>query len=858
MAGDKGQRDEKHAELNAEIDQIGRATGMMKPFMGQWKIVKCNVWRSSGLKSGIRAVMALTLAVCMMLTGLLSGMGDMSFARAVSVASINSGGSKIYSGYTFTLTVTTSEACDSVRMSSTTNFTPTTGVFTLTKSTPTSFNISLKYNGAGNAVVLTMDPGAAGGGDEVTETIIVSDAMETVKADPSESEKEDTTKKKPMIKVASESMATVYSGETATIRVPLENYTSYEAKNIIVSIDGAAQTPFLRQQSDFSAKVSSLTRSTTQYADFKVAISKTAESKIYEIPLIVKYENAYGDSFPELTLKYYVKVKNSQQNVEPTVGITDYYMKKEALAAGGTDTLTLRVENKGSSEATDIRVELSGFDKNGVRINKDVETKYFNSLVGKDFTNMTFGVAASTGAKTDTYELQAKISYLDETGKKYERTTKLFLYVEGKDSSAMDFTIANVKAPSNIVGGDSFSVAFDLKNSGVVNGDIIEVSVEYPAKMIPKSSPKKQIKNLAAGKSQHFQFDFKSLEDMETNNYDFYISVKYNAKGAKTEDAATIKEYVGVFVNGTSAAGRPKIIVQDYDIGMEAVPAGQEFPLKMTLRNTSGIEAIKNIKVKITSDEGVFTPVGSSSAFFIDRIDKNGTTQKELRFKVKADAQVKSYNMKIEMEYEDSKGNAYDAQKQAFKEEESIALPVEQPIRLEIGDVNVPQEVYMGMPVTVDTEFYNMGKSTLYNLFVKLEGGFDIQEGSVFIGNFDAGRSEFFSANVIPTQPGPAEGKITFSFEDSVGNKKTVEKLIKFNVMDGPPVDPNMPVEPEPGSEGGMAKIKMFFAGTMGKVVMAAIALAAIGGGSFFVMKKRKAKKLAAAKAILEDEDDDQ
>ena len=62
-----------------------------------------------------------------------------------------------------------------------------------------------------------------------------------------------------------------------------------------------------------------------------------------------------------------------------------------------------------------------------------------------------------------------------------------------------------------------------------------------------------------------------------------------------------------------------------------------------------------------------------------------------------------------------------------FTAKETISTRVLQSPRLVTSDLSMMPETFVGQPVSVYLDFYNMGKSTLYNLMITVEGDFDGQ-----------------------------------------------------------------------------------------------------------------------------------
>lgn len=657
-----------------------------------------------------------------------------------------------------------------------------------------------------------------------------------------------------IFKVSSSKARDVIAGTDTTLEIPIEVLSTSNIKSVTATIISPKdETLFQIGGTDYSATITNISKSTPGTARFSVAISPSAKAKVHEIKLQLKYVSNSGTVYvDETSNSYYVRVRSN--NMEPTVNVVDYQLANSPIKSGEKQKISLIVENSGTIDANDIRVKLTGFDKDRIRLSGDSDTKTINMISGNSRETVSYNISAASTAKTETNELTAEISYIDDYGKEYKTTSKVYVSVDGKDASSIDLRVLNMKVPSHVKSKSLFSIEFDLKNVSQTEAKMLEVAIEYPnTTIIPKSTPKKIVRSFKPGEQQHFKFDFITKEDAQTGFYDLYIALKYNVEGGKDTEALTYKEFAGVFVDGAVGLGRPKVIIDNYDFGGTTVLSGQEFDLNLDLFNTSSEEMIKNIKVSIKADDGVFAPVDMSSSFFIQSIGSQERVNKVIRLKTKSDATVKAYNLVVTFQYEDSKGNAYDAQKNPYKEEETITIPVNQPIRIETGEITLSPENYVNQPTPVSMEFFNMGRSTVYNLMVKAEGDFQVQGGNYFVGNFEAGRSDFFEAQVMPTVEGEAKGKITFVFEDANGEPGIYEKEFTMNVM-AAPVDPNAgngtdgpgPVDPNAGGE--------IVPAANGKLMIAGI-LAGICAifGSVFYWKKRM-EKLRLLK--MEDEDE--
>ena len=185
--------------------------------------------------------------------------------------------------------------------------------------------------------------------------------------------------------------------------------------------------------------------------------------------------------------------------------------------------------------------------------------------------------------------------------------------------------------------------------------------------------------------------------------------------------------------------------------------AGNEFDLTMTLMNSHKQKSVHNIKMFLTMTEetssdtektgNIFTPVNSSNTFYFDDIVPKGKVDKALRLYVVPDAQPKTYTLTVNFEYEDQDGNEYTSQ-------ELLGINVKQVTQLDIDEYTLPEQIEMGMPVTINFSYYNTGKVTLNNLMIRIEGDVQTDNRNTYIGNLESGSSDYYEATFTATATG--------------------------------------------------------------------------------------------------------
>lgn len=138
---------------------------------------------------------------------------------------------------------------------------------------------------------------------------------------------------------------------------------------------------------------------------------------------------------------------------------------------------------------------------------------------------------------------------------------------------------------------------------------------------------------------------------------------------------------------------------------------------------------------------------------------------------------------------------------------------------------------------------YNLGKTEIYNVKLRVEGDFEAQPKSSYFGNFESGRVEYFELNLIPIMPGLGTGRIIFEYEDASGDIHEVVKEFSMNVMEMDlPVD--FPID-DPGMKPGFEDQpqKSFFKSVWFYVIIGAVVVAVVVVIIIVVSRKRKKNK---------------
>lgn len=416
-------------------------------------------------------------------------------------------------------------------------------------------------------------------------------------------------------------------------------------------------------------------------------------------------------------------------------------------------------------------------------------------------------------------------------------------YTEGSSSKAY-YSISDISLPSEIdvADGKEFDFSFTVTCLNADDEDVT-IDVNLPAGIINRSLSKFNVGNMKKGDSVTKTVKLYATKDAPDGFANIEISVN-----SKSVDK--LGQFTGIDIKNTTAQKDdiPVVIIDEYDYGSEYVLGGATFPLRLKFLNTSLNGGVKDLKITLASDEnGVFTPAASSNTYFIQTLSPGESSEWELDIQTKSDIQPQSYGFIINISYKNENG----VEK---TDVETLTIPVRQEMRFNISELPVFNDISMNEDAILALNCANLGKSTVYNVLIKIQGNFSSTEYEIFAGNIEAGKGYSNTVYLTPMMEGLQEGTVTFQYEDADGVVTTEEKTISFNAYNMNsdmgvmyPFEPDeMPIEEDPGEqEGGMS-------GWLWFVIIGAVVIVVASAVVIFV-KLRKRKK---SKASEEDDDE--
>lgn len=641
-----------------------------------------------------------------------------------------------------------------------------------------------------------------------------------------------------MVEMDKQENILVKTGSTQNIQVPVTNKGSITIRQAEAQLSLGSKVEGLKIKQDTS-KVSNLKSKETKKATFTVEVDKDTKAGVYPATVTV-----LGESFP-------VKIQVDSSVVPSALEVS---MKNDGIFTPGVaKEASIQISNVGERDAKNIRVEVVNTENVAIMENSNV--KRLNIVKAKNVQNLQFKVKITSSFKGESVALPIKISYLSSNGEQAEEQQYIYLPTNNT-SAASEVLISNVISPTGVFEVDqNFNVKFNISSKKAASN--IQISVEGDEGIVPKSQNLFFLNKLNAGETKQYMVSLAATREAVTSSHPIKIAVTYG----QGDNATTINQYCSVNIvnskkdkedskDDEKQKGKPKVIIGQYAIEPQIVQAGQNFKLTLGFLNTSTKHTVHNLKANIlpaeqasqdgkTTTDNVFTPVDGSNTIYISQLGYEEEYTTTLNMYTIPSASAKTYQITVNMAYEDEEGNEVEAT-------ETLGIPVEQVTKIEIGDIYVDMGE-VGMPTPLSVTFYNRGRTNINNMMVYVKGeGFDIQDNRTFVGTFEMGESESYEPTLIPNQAGQLSGTLVVEYEDPSGNPQIIEQPFEFEAEEVMMEDMSMdePEEDVEADKQGVSKKVILLGVGIAAVIIVIIVV--------IVLKKRKAKK---EERLLDEED---
>ena len=486
-----------------------------------------------------------------------------------------------------------------------------------------------------------------------------------------------------------------------------------------------------------------------------------------------------------------------------------------------------------------------------VNVKKGLEEGYYPILIYISKRAQGEDGMSSEYAKTIMAWIETKKT--TGTSETDEDSSEPVAFALGENQSTPSANYSEVMNFDVNVRNTGYKTAYDVRVDMVLSEDITKFPFE-----INDGNYNRQMGNMNPDQTVAIPFSMAVREKAKSGYYPIKFKIRYR-ENENGNFAAPVEDTFYVRVYGKdeddsldSEAGenertKARIIVDSFETDPAEIYAGQDFTLKVRMKNASNSIAASNIlftfESEAVSDSPVFTTVNGSNSVVVNSLAPGASDTLTIKFSSSPTAEQRSYTITINEQYDSPE---FKNAKEAVK----IAVGLKQEARLNTGTIEVmPDAISVGEESNVMFSINNTGKVMLYNVNAVFEAD-SIQKNEAYVGNIEPGKSGNVDTMINGIAPTTDDGKVKLSitYEDENGKVSTVEKEIQLMVnedqsMDESNVDDTWnsdDVQPEPSTTDKLKHLAIPV-GIVG-VVLAAVILVVI---------RRKKKKAGMDDEIL-------
>lgn len=486
-----------------------------------------------------------------------------------------------------------------------------------------------------------------------------------------------------------------------------------------------------------------------------------------------------------------------------------------------------------------------------VNVKKGLEEGYYPILIYISKRAQGEDGMSSEYAKTIMAWIETKKT--TGTSETNEDNSEPVAFALGENQSTPSANYSEVMNFDVNVRNTGYKTAYDVRVDMELSEDITKFPFE-----INDGNYDRQMGNMNPDQTVAVPFSMAVREKAKSGYYPIKFKIRYreNENGnfaAPVEDTFYVRVYgkdEGDSLDseaGENERTKARIIVDSFETDPAEIYAGQDFTLKVRMKNASSSIAASNIlftfESEAVSDSPVFTTVNGSNSVVVNSLAPGASDTLTIKFSSSPTAEQRSYTITINEQYDSPE---FKNAKEAVK----IAVGLKQEARLNTGTIEVmPDAISVGEESNVMFSINNTGKVMLYNVNAVFEAD-SIQKNEAYVGNIEPGKSGNVDTMINGIAPTTDDGKVKLSitYEDENGKVSTVEKEIQLMVnedqsMDESNVDDTWnsdDVQPEPSTTDKLKHLAIPV-GIVG-VVLAAVILVVI---------RRKKKKAGMDDEIL-------
>ena len=406
-------------------------------------------------------------------------------------------------------------------------------------------------------------------------------------------------------------------------------------------------------------------------------------------------------------------------------------------------------------------------------------------------------------------------------------------------------------------------VVLPLIPSGEVYGDKITVTPDFSGAgtTFVVSNYQKTV-NLTEEKINHteetrklFYVDFELPLSASRANGTFPLIIKikaYDKSGTPIDSQFTVYvnitdvpvEETPVFSGGggSTPTAEPIVLISKCEITPEKAVAGEQFTMKLTLKNSLETKSVENMLVSVDTGNLQINIEDDSNVFQIKGIEKGGTTELEVHFSSDKSIPAGKYVVSFSFSYDSG-------QTLKLSSSGSVVVEIKQPANMELVMPKIPDKVNAGETLPLSFQVMNMGRDSMYNVRCEISGYGLLPVNTGYIGTMAAGTSstakiDLYIGSLLMSEDytgsekyGDTTGTVKLIYEDASGEEFCEER--QFETTIGSPIITGTVASANPEAEEEAAASQWWISVLILLVVIAAVA-------AFVILRRRSIRHESA------------
>ena len=517
----------------------------------------------------------------------------------------------------------------------------------------------------------------------------------------------------------------VSTGEPGTVSVTIEN-TGEDATDAVVNFQSGSSDLLFGQAASTSRYIGDWEEGESRTVDLSVQAAPGADSADYPVEASVSYEDDDGEAAQSASSTFGVTVDEASDDLSVTGVDSD-------VPVGGTGNVSVTLENTGE-DATDAVVNLQTLSTDLLFDRSANATRYVGDWDAGESRTIEITMQATPSADTDTYPVQASVSYDDSDGEAAQLGPATFGVTP---ESQQEFSLDGVSDDLEV--GSSGTISGTITNDGpkAATDAVLTVSPNSTRDIVPRQS----------------EYVLGDLDVDESSSFELPVLVNDTTEPGERQVQYYVQYYDsdGDPLRSEALTATVDIDEQEDDFNVVStstdVQSGEEGSLTVVMNNTG--ENVTDATVSFQSlSGGVLFGESANATQFVEDWDTG--EERSFEFDVTATGSAgTTYPMQASLQYTDSEDDGAQAGPFAFG-----VTPGESEDDFEV--VSTDSNVQVGDEGPITLTLQNNGENATESTVSLQSLTGDITLGqtanaTAFVGEWPAGAQRTVSFNATAT-----------------------------------------------------------------------------------------------------------